>query len=133
MLSGALPLNPRGLSLFTNSMIGAQEENTGVAPSPRRSRRLLLLPCYWPEAENLPRTTVSGVPVYAKWQIAYLASLLRVVKSAFIAFGMPMERAGPGPLLDDSSRGDGATVKKTRRGGGSGGGNVRTVPGTGSR
>jgi hypothetical protein len=42
---GALPPDPRGLPLFTNGMIGAQEEGTGVALSPRRSRRLLLLSC----------------------------------------------------------------------------------------
>jgi len=29
----------------------------------QRRRRSRLLPCYWPEAENLPRTTASGVPM----------------------------------------------------------------------
>ena len=61
-LLGALPPDPRGLPLFTNTMVGVQEEGTGVARSPRLSRRLLLPPCYWPKAANLPRTTASGAP-----------------------------------------------------------------------
>jgi hypothetical protein len=41
---------------------GIQREGKRVSLSPRLSRRLLLLPCRWPEAANLPRTTAPGVP-----------------------------------------------------------------------
>ncbi len=56
---GSAP-NPRGLPLFTNSMIGKQEDRTGTGLSSRQPGRLFVVPCHWPKAINLRRTTASG-------------------------------------------------------------------------
>jgi hypothetical protein len=41
---------------------GAQAHRSPNAQDPAQGRRAALLPCYWLQAENLPRTLASGVP-----------------------------------------------------------------------
>ena len=55
------PPNPQGLPLFANSMTHQSEAAT-AALSPLRPGYPVLLSCYWPKAQNLPRTIASGVP-----------------------------------------------------------------------